>query len=244
LWYWFYMQADFTDRRLSPRSKVSQHTRVRPSDLRQAEKIYNTANQSQTGLYFMTATGYYVPGMEVFVTRDFRPDDQTNREEKAVVVRVESLGGGHIGVAIHIESLLPKHVLFVCIGNCCRSPMAEALARHLAPDAIAASSAGVASLGYVSPSTRAVLAEIGISIAGQESKPLRERDVASADLLINMTGRPVFHARTPVEDWQVADPFGRDLAVYRRTRDEIERRVTELAKRLRASTATRRASER
>ena len=122
--------------------------------------------------------------------------------------------------------------------------MAEALARHLAPDAIAASSAGLTPLGYVSPSTRAVLAEIGISSAGQESKPLREKDVAGADLLINMTGRPIFHARTPVEDWQVPDPFGRDLAVYRRTRDEIERRVTELAKRLRASAATRRESER
>ena len=52
----------------------------------------------------MTATGYYFPGMDVFVTRDFRPDDPTNREEKAVVVRVESLGGGHVGVAIHIRN--------------------------------------------------------------------------------------------------------------------------------------------
>jgi arsenate reductase (thioredoxin) len=238
------MQAGFTDRRLSSRSTVSQRIRVRPIDPLQAEKICNTSNQSATGFYFMTATGSYIPGMDVFVTRDFRPHDPINREEKAVVVRVESLGGGHVGVAIHIGSVLPKRVLFVCIGNSCRSPMAEALARHLAPDAIAASSAGVTPLGYVSPSTRTVLEEIGISIASQESKPLREKDVASADLLINMTGGPVFHGSTPVEDWQVPDPFGRDLAVYRRTRDELERRVTELAKRLRASAATRRASER
>jgi arsenate reductase (thioredoxin) len=147
-------------------------------------------------------------------------------------------------VAIQIKSLLPKRVLFVCIGNACRSPMAEALARHLAPDAIAAASAGVVPLGYVCPSTHAVLAEIGISSAGQESKPLRERYIAGADLLINMTGRPVSHARTPVEDWQVADPFGLELAVYRKTRDDIRRRVTELANRLRASAAARRASER
>jgi arsenate reductase (thioredoxin) len=189
--------------------------------------------------YFMTATGYYVPRMEIFVTRHFRPDDPTSREEKGVVVRVQSLGGGHIGVAIHIGSLLPTRVLFVCVGNSCRSPMAEALARHLAPDAIAASSAGVTPLGYVCRSTRAVLAEIGISIAGQESKPLREKDVAGADLLINMTGGSVFHGSTPVECWQVADPFGHDLAVYRSTRDEIERRVTDLAKRLRASVVKR-----
>jgi protein-tyrosine-phosphatase len=235
------MQAGFAERRLSTRSKVSQRIRIRPIDPRHPEKICTTANQSQTGLYFMTATGNYFPGMEVFVTRNFQPDDPINREEKAAVVRVESLGSGHVGVAIHHKSLLPKHVLFVCIGNACRSPMAEALARHLAADAIAASSAGLAPLGYVSPPTRAVLAEIGISTAGQKSKQLREKDVAGADLLINMTGRPgenIFHTPTPVEDWNVADPFGCDLAVYRSTRDEIERRVTQLAKRLRASAAT------
>jgi arsenate reductase (thioredoxin) len=238
------MQADSTDRRLSPRSTVSERIRVRSSDPRQAEKICNTSNQSQTGLYFMTATGYFVPRMEVFVTRRFRPHDPASREEKGLVVRVQGLGGGHIGVAIHMESSLATRVLFVCLGNSCRSPMAEALARHLAPDVIAASSAGVTPLGYVSPSTRTVLEEIGISIAGQESKPLNEKDVAGADLLINMTGGPVFHGSTPVENWQVQDPFGRDLAAYRSTRDEIERRVMELAKRLRASAATRRTSER
>ena len=30
----------------------------------------------------MTATGSYIPGMDVFVTRDFRPHDPINREEK------------------------------------------------------------------------------------------------------------------------------------------------------------------
>jgi protein-tyrosine-phosphatase len=36
-----------------------------------------------------------------------------------------------------------------------------------------------------------------------------------------------------VEDWDVGDPFGSDLAVYRRIRDEIERRVGDLIERLR-----------
>jgi len=128
-------------------------------------------------------------------------------------------------------------VLFVCPGNSCRSVMAEALARRLAPDIIAASSAGLTPLGYVCPSTLAVLAEIGVSGAGQRSKPLVWSEVAAPDLLINMTGRPISHAGKPVENWRVADPFGHDLSIYRNTRDEIERRVTELAKRLRAGTA-------
>jgi arsenate reductase len=233
------MQSDFTDRRLSPRSKASECVRIRAIDRLQAEKICNTANQSQTGLYFLTKTGSYVPGMEVLLTRNFRPDDPKNQEHKAVVVRVDSLGGGHVGVAIHVKSSLPKRVLFVCVGNSCRSVMAEALARHLAPDVIAAASAGVAPLGYVCPSTREVLAEIGVSTAGQESKPLLGKYFAGAHLLVNMSGRSITHVSTSVEEWRVADPFGRDLAAYRSTRDEIERRVTELAKRLRAAAAPR-----
>jgi protein-tyrosine-phosphatase len=30
-------------------------------------------------------------------------------------------------------------------------------------------------------------------------------------------------------DWEVADPFGQSLDIYRKTRDEIERRVNQLA---------------
>jgi arsenate reductase (thioredoxin) len=221
---------------------VSQRVLIRPVDPSQRELICTTANHSETGMYFMTKAGNYRPGMDVFVTLDFSPDGRVRHEEKAVVVRVESLGSGHVGVAIHKKSSLPKRVLFVCIGNACRSPMAEALARHLAPDAISALSAGVAPLGYISKPTRTVLAEIGISCDAQRSKPLREIDVADLDLLINMSGRRVgniISATTRIEHWEIADPFGCDLAFYRNTRDEIERRVKDLAKRLRASVSKR-----
>lgn len=235
------MQVGLVDRRFFPRSKVSEQVRIRFADPRHPQTICTTANQSQSGFYFVTKIGNYTPGMDVFVTRNFRADDPTHHEGRAVVVRVESLGSGHVGVAIHDNGSLPRRVLFVCIGNSCRSPMAEALAQHLAPDVIDAISAGLAPLGYISPATTAVLAEIGISTR-QESKPLRERDVAAAHLLINMTGRPVehlFRAPTPVEYWDVSDPFGGDLASYRRVRDEIRGRITELAKRLRTAATKR-----
>jgi arsenate reductase len=136
---------------------------------------------------------------------------------------------------------LPKRVLFLCIGNACRSPMAEALARHLAPDLIAASSAGLYPLGYIAAPTLAVLAENGVGSEGQTSKPMREDDLRAADLVVNMTGRAakyLFDDRMlPVEDWDVGDPFGSDLEVYRKIRDEIERRITDLAARLRAADA-------
>jgi protein-tyrosine-phosphatase len=117
--------------------------------------------------------------------------------------------------------------------------MAEALARHLAPDLIEASSAGLYPLGYIVAPTLAVLAESGIACQGQTSKPLREADLRAADLIVNMTGHAakyLFDDHTlPVEDWDVGDPFGSGLEVYRRIRDEIERRIGDLAARLRAA---------
>jgi arsenate reductase len=117
--------------------------------------------------------------------------------------------------------------------------MAEALARHLASDVIEASSAGLMALGHVAAPTTAVLAENGVGCEGLVSKPLRMMDLSSIDLVVNLAGRPIekhLDGRAlPVEDWEVGDPFGSDLAVYRRIRDEIERRVMDLAARLRAS---------
>jgi len=115
--------------------------------------------------------------------------------------------------------------------------MAEAIARHLAADVIEASSAGLAAFGDIPAMTIAVLAERGFSAEGQSSKPLRPEDLSAADLVINMTGRggeSTFSAPTlAFEDWDVGDPYGLDLAVYRGIRDQIETRVEGLAQRLR-----------
>ena len=95
-------------------------------------------------------------------------------------------------------------------------------------------------LGYIAAPTRAVLAEIDASCDGQTSKPLLPADLYAADLIVNMTGQPAKNlfddCTLPVEDWDVGDPFGSDLAVYRRIRDEIEQRIVALALRLRAAT--------
>jgi protein-tyrosine-phosphatase len=115
--------------------------------------------------------------------------------------------------------------------------MAEAIARHLAADVIEASSAGLVPFGDIPTMTLTVLSERGYSAEGQSSKPLRPEDLSAADLVINMTGRvgkSIFSAPTPAfEDWDVGDPYGFDLTVYRGIRDQIETRVNDLAKRLR-----------
>ena len=128
-------------------------------------------------------------------------------------------------------------VLFLCVGNACRSQMAEAIAKHVAADVIEPSSAGLVALGEITSPTVIVLGENGISMDGQHSQPLRPDAVAVADLVVNMTGRSgtaLFSEPTPpVEDWDVGDPYGFNLAVYRAIRDEIEARVEDLARRLR-----------
>ena len=115
--------------------------------------------------------------------------------------------------------------------------MAEAIAKNLAADVIEASSAGLVPFGDIPETTLTVLSERGFSTEGQRSKPLRPEDLSAADLVINMTGRrgaSIFSDPTPpVEDWNVGDPYGFNLAIYRGIRDQIEARVTDLAQRLR-----------
>lgn len=127
-------------------------------------------------------------------------------------------------------------VLFVCIGNACRSPIAESVARRDAADIIEASSAGLYPLGRLSEGTKETLLANGYSVDELFSKPLRREALENADLIINLSGERcelVFDDPFKVEDWKVADPYGEDPATYQRILEEIEGRVRLLASRLR-----------
>ena len=131
----------------------------------------------------------------------------------------------------------PLRVLFVCVGNACRSQMAEALARHHASDVIEPFSAGISPLGNVPEATRQVLLERGISLGEQRSKGPTEADIDSSDLIVNMTGisgHALFQSGLAIEDWEIGDPYGEDLAIFRTICDEIEVKILDLAERLRA----------
>ena len=133
---------------------------------------------------------------------------------------------------------LPTKVLFVCIGNSCRSQMAEALARHSSRDTMDVASAGLTPLGFVAGPTREVLTERGVPSDGQTSKGLGEINRFQPDLIVNMSGYPGRgkFGDYDFEDWDVEDPYGDDIATYRRICDDIEARISELSARLRART--------
>ncbi len=129
----------------------------------------------------------------------------------------------------------PVKVLFVCVGNCVRSQMAEAIARHSCADIIDAESAGVSPLGFIDKTAQAVLRERGISVDGQFSKGLHSHSLKQPDLVVNMSGidsKSLFPERH-VEVWKVRDPFGENIEAHRAVCDDIEARVTLLAARLR-----------
>jgi arsenate reductase (thioredoxin) len=124
----------------------------------------------------------------------------------------------------------PK-VLFICLGNSCRSIMAEALARDRCGDRWEAASAGLNPLGFVAPETLQVLAEVGVSTEGLYSKGLEEFDLAGYRLLVNLTDYSLKGRISPdfvskVLPRSAPDPYGGSLDLYRRSRDAIDRLIT------------------
>lgn len=124
------------------------------------------------------------------------------------------------------------NVLFVCIGNSCRSQMAEALAQQLGDGRLRAWSAGSAPLGEITPLTYEVLREKGLDLEGHWSKGLRDVPVEKMDVVVGM-GCEV-HCPVPAGfkgmriEWNIPDPYGRDVTYFRSVRDLIERQVRTL----------------
>ena len=122
-----------------------------------------------------------------------------------------------------------KTVLFVCIGNACRSQMAETFARAYGSDVLDVASAGLAPAVSIPELTVRVMLEKNLRMEGQYPKPLDTWAGTVFDVAINLSGRPLPPGvASEVETWPVSDPIGRDESFHRQTRDEIEGLVMRL----------------
>ena len=127
-----------------------------------------------------------------------------------------------------------KRVLFVCIGNSCRSQMAEAFARAYGSDIMLARSAGVSPSMIIQPLTTQVLAERNLSVDGQFPKGMEIARDEPFDLVVNMSGIPMPFPGARVVSWTVPDPIGREETVYRAVASQIEALVMQLILELRS----------
>lgn len=129
-----------------------------------------------------------------------------------------------------------KRVLFVCIGNCCRSQMAEGFAHEYGGDIVAAESAGLAPAGVVVEETIWAMAQKSVDISSQYSKAFRLDEANECDVVVNISGlRLPEGVSAPVLEWDVRDPIGQSEDVYAKVRDQIEALVTDLIWKFRRS---------
>ena len=126
-----------------------------------------------------------------------------------------------------------KTILFVCVENAGRSQMAEGFFRKYAPEEFIPSSAGTKPISEINPLAIQVMNEIGIDISKQKPKDLSEDMMRNSDKIINMGCMDKNFCPTlfipKVIDWGIEDPKGKSIEQVRKIRDEIERRVKELA---------------
>ena len=159
------------------------------------------------------------------------------------------------GVAAPAEPPPPvRSILFVCTGNTCRSPLAEALCKRMLADRLGCSpaelpsrgyvvrSAGVAALpGDVASGLAAVVGqEFGADLSEHRSRPLNSELLAEATDVVAMTRSHALAVTmrypgagpTPTlfcgDDPDLDDPIGGELEVYRNCARTIERHLDRL----------------
>jgi arsenate reductase len=128
-------------------------------------------------------------------------------------------------------------ILFVCVENAGRSQMAEGFFnQRYAPEGYRAISAGTGPVSQINPLAVQAMLEVGIDISNQKSKIITEDMIKNSEKSVNMgcmerTECPMLFINNVI-DWGIEDPKGKPIEKVREIRDEIERRVREIAQSL------------
>jgi len=146
----------------------------------------------------------------------------------AVKNRLYKAAGGSI-----IDVKNTKALLFICMGNTCRSPMAEGIFAQVNKNVIV-SSAGL-SAGGEGANEKAILAakKLGADISSHKSKTVRLEMLKAADVVVTMTEsikavlpfpeKTVTLYELAGESGDIADPYGQSQEVYDTCAREIKR---------------------
>ena len=122
---------------------------------------------------------------------------------------------------------LPR-AIFVCVGNAGRSQMAQAFYERLGGEA---RSAGSRPESRLHPEVVEAMGEVGIDLSARHPRGIDRDDVEWAEVVVKMgcgDACPVLPGKRYV-DWNLPDPAGAPLEEVRALRDDIKRRVAELA---------------
>jgi protein-tyrosine-phosphatase len=127
-------------------------------------------------------------------------------------------------------------ILFVCLANLCRSPLAEVIARTRHGDEVEAWSAGVApASGPPFPEAVDVVRRFyGADISGHRPRHVLAYDLDSFDHIVALDTSVYFKLaalkavpRERLHGWEVADPCGLGVSAYeavaRRIEDDLEK---------------------
>lgn len=120
-----------------------------------------------------------------------------------------------------------RRIVFICVENARRSQMAEGFAEALGREDVEVYSAGSNPSSQIDPSVIEVMKEKGIDLGTKRPKGLNDLPPTEMDYLVTMgceESCPAIPAKRIIE-WEIPDPKGKPIELYREIRDTIEHKV-------------------
>ena len=149
------------------------------------------------------------------------------------------------------KTIMIRHILVVCVGNICRSPMAEALLKSAlrGQEEFTVESAGLGALVGHPASEHSVelMDEMGIDITGHRARQIHPDMVSDADLVLVMeaghrraiddadpTARGKVHRLGEWQDKDIDDPYRQPKEAFADALEDIKTGVASWAEKIKA----------